>query len=323
MNKFTISIEDKSKRLDNFLTEKLSNLTRSQVAKKIKEGLISVNGVETSVHRWLKVDDVVEILTEPLELSEKAAKKTRKKKEFSEDPLYGTGIWKKIKIIDDTPDYLVIEKPSGLLVHPTLKKEQNTLVDWLVSKYPDIRKIGEDPTRSAIVHRLDKEVSGLMVIPKTQDFFEGVKKQFKLRTIDKKYCALVYGVVKSDVGEISFPIKRSVGKSGVFAALPIGSEDGKSALTKYEVQGRYKNYSLLEVEIMTGRTHQIRVHLLALGHGIVGDPLYKNKGIKEKNKPERIFLHAIELAFNDLSGTRHSYKSELPNQLKDFLKKIK
>lgn len=318
MKKMTIKENDKGKRLDIFLSETMPELTRSQIKKMILEGMISVNKEIPTVHRFLKEKDVIEV--KEGELQSIAPKKKAVKPKLKS---VGTEIFAKIKIIDDTPEYLVIEKPSGLLVHPTDKEETNTLVDWLIEKYPECRKIGEDPARAAIVHRLDKEVSGLMVLPKTQDSFENIKKQFKLRTIDKKYLALVYGKVRNDEGEIKFPIKRSSGKAGMFAALPVGADGGKNALTIYHVKERYKNFTLLEVEIMTGRTHQIRVHLLAMSHGIVGDPLYKNKGTKEKNTPGRIFLHAAELAFTDLNGERHEYQSRLPQSLRDFLTRLK
>lgn len=318
MKKIIIQETDKGKRLDIFLTEIMSELTRSQIKKMILENMVFVNKEVPTVHRFLKEKDVIEIKEDELQTvaSKKIIIKPKLKSTNKE-------IFDKIKIIDDTSEYLVIEKPSGLLVHPTDKEETNTLVDWLIEKYPECRKIGEDPVRAAIVHRLDKEVSGLMVLPKTQDSFENIKKQFKLRTIDKKYLALVYGKVINDEGEIKFPIKRSSGKAGMFAALPIGTEDGKNALTIYHVKEKYKNFTLLEVEIMTGRTHQIRVHLLAMSHGIVGDPLYKNRGMKEKNTPDRIFLHATELSFTDLKGERHEYQSRLPQSLRDFLTKVK
>ena len=318
MKKIITKSGNKGKRLDVFLSETMPELTRSQIKKMILQGMIAVNGEAPSVHRFLKEGEIVEIKEDELQIV--APKKKAIKPKLKS---VGTEIFAKIKIIDDTPEYLVIEKPSGLLVHPTDKEEDNTLVDWLVEKYPECKKIGEDPARAAIVHRLDKEVSGLMVIPKTQDSFENIKRQFKLRTIDKKYLALVYGRVRNDEGEIKFPIKRSSGKAGMFAALPVGAEGGKNALTIYHVKEKYKNFTLLEVEIMTGRTHQIRVHLLAMSHGIVGDSLYRNRGAKEKNTPGRIFLHAAELAFTDLQGERHQYQSRLPQALRDFLTRIK
>lgn len=318
----TTNEESQGKRLDHFLVEELSGFSRSKVQKMIKDGYIAINGKEPTVHQFLKLGDKLEILAEPLELSEKAAKKIKTKQEFKGDQDYSKGIWKKIKIIDDTPDYLVIEKPSGLLVHPTTKEENNTLIDWAQENYPEIAKIGDEPGRAGIVHRLDKEVSGLMVLPKTQDAFEYFKRLFKIRQIEKKYTALVLDRVKSDEGEINFPIARSQTKPGLYAALPLASEEGKPAKTIYSVVEKFVNYTLLEVQILTGRTHQIRVHMLAFGHPIAGDPLYNSKK-KVKEKPERIFLHASHLKFTDPSGEIKEYKSELPGGLKDFLKKLK
>jgi len=317
MNKIIINQEDSDKRLDLFLVEKYPELSRTKIQKLIKGELIKINDKLPTVHQFLKVGDV--IIIESVDIDE--VKKLESKKPKKIMPAFDYA--HKIKIIEDNENYLIIEKPSGLLVHPTEKGETNTLVDWVVAKYPECKKIGEDPARAAIVHRLDKEVSGLMVIPKTQAAFEHFKKLFKLRQVDKKYLALVYGRLKNDTGEINFPIKRSKGKAGLFSALPAGSEDGKKALTIYNVKEKFKNYTLLEVEIMTGRTHQIRVHLLGLGHGIVGDPLYKNRGLKEKINAERIFLHAASLGFKDLSDQRREYESPLPRKLKDILEKVK
>jgi 23S rRNA pseudouridine1911/1915/1917 synthase len=322
MNIFKITTVEKGKRLDKFLMEKLSDFSRTKIQTMIKAGLVAVNQKEATVHQFLKEADQIEILTEPLKLSAKAQKKTREKKEFTEDPLYGKGVWKKIKIIDDTDEYLIIEKPAGLLVHPTVKAETNTLIDWAAEKYPEIAKIGDEPGRAGIVHRLDKEVSGLMVLPKTQTAFEYFKRLFKIRQIEKKYTALVWGKIKADEDEINFSIGRSKNKPGLFAAFPIGSEEGRPAKTIFRVMKRFINYTLLEVEILTGRTHQIRVHLLAYGHPIIGDILYAKKQA-EKSKCPRIFLHASHLSFIDSEGIKKEYNSEVPGGLKDFLKKVK
>lgn len=322
MNKFKISLENKGKRLDHFLVEQTPDLSRSKVQKMIKDGLVAVNGKEATVHRFLKENDRVEVLTEPLKLSAKAAKKIQLPKKFTENPLSGTGMWKKIKVIDENPDYLIIEKPSGLLVHPTEKKETNTLIDWAEKNYPEVAKIGDEPGRAGIVHRLDKEVSGLMIIPRTQDAFEYFKGLFKIRRIEKFYTALVHGKIDRDEGEIDFPIGRSQTKSGLYAALPQNSEEGRPAKTIFRVLKKYLNYTLLQVEILTGRTHQIRVHMLAYGHPVVGDVLYAKKKAEKSNCP-RIFLHASHLAFTDPSGEKKEYNSETPNVLNDFLKKMK
>lgn len=330
-NILQVAEESISDRLDHFLVKQMPDLSRTKIQKMIESGFVLVNDKKPAKHQFLKENDRIEIRNKELEIKEsekKTEKKVKagvKKGDFS--------LWKAVKIIDDTADYLVIEKPSELLVHPTDKGETNTLIDWAIGKYPELKKVGEDPVRAAIVHRLDKEVSGLMVIPKSQEAFEHFKQLFKLRQIEKKYIALVYGEVKSDTGEINFPIGRSKDGEGLFVATPAESASGKPASakatagkpakTKFWVKTRYKNFTLLEVEILTGRTHQIRVHLKALGNPIVGDELYKIRGLRKKLDAGRIFLHAASLNFRDLKGKEKKYESKLPEGLKEILDKIK
>lgn len=312
----TINAESQDERLDHYLVKTLADSSRTKIQKMIKTGQVKVNNETPTVHRFLKAGDKIEIL------ADSSFTPIKPKKEKKATVSGGRELWKIIKIIDDTPDYIVIEKPSGLLVHPTDKKENDTLIDWAAEKYPAIAKIGDEPGRAGIVHRLDKEVSGLMVIPKTQDAFEYFKRLFKIRNIEKKYTTLVYGEVLRNEGEINFPIARNKNKAGLYGSLPIGSTEGKVAKTIYTLDKKFRNYSLLTVQILTGRTHQIRIHMLANGHPIVGDPLYRNRRIKDKATIERIFLHASRLAFEDMKGNKKEYVSQLPPELKDFLKKI-
>jgi 23S rRNA pseudouridine1911/1915/1917 synthase len=303
------------RRLDKFLAQELIDTTRSQIKKTILDGLVLINDKKATVHQFLKVGDAIKI-------SEKSSLPTKKIKKILPSTT-NKKIFEKIKIITDEPDFLIIEKPSGLLVHPTPKVETNTLVDWLLEKYPELRNIGEDPQRPAIVHRLDKDVSGLMLIPKSQKSFDYFKRLFKLRNITKKYTALVYGEIWKDEDEITFPISRSVNKKGLFAAKPkIENAEDKPAHTIFNVIQKFKNYTLLEVQILTGRTHQIRVHLLAYGNPIVGDPIYKNKRAKLA-EAERIFLHASYLSFIDLGGKKWEFKTEIPKPMTEFIKKLK
>jgi len=185
---------------------------------------------------------------------------------------------------------LVINKPAGLAVHGGGNIKEPTLADLLIARYPDIIYVGDDPIRPGLVHRLDKEVSGLMVIAKNNETFEYLKNQFKDRDVNKQYIALVHGKMTTDYGEINFPIKRS--REGYkMAAMPLntvdllsrrkptdrdqGNLDGifkaREAITEYNVIKRFINYTLLQVKIKTGRTHQIRVHSAHIGHVIVGD----------------------------------------------------
>ncbi len=326
LNTTIIPQESQGQRLDKFLTDQMPETSRNQIKKIILDGLILVNNKKASVHQFLKTDDVIKMIkpspTLPFVKGGSKTPTTNPKLPSTTD----TKIFKKIKIIEDNDDFLIIEKPSGLLVHPTTKNETNTLVDWLLEKYPELRNIGEDPQRPAIVHRLDKDVSGLMLIPKTQKSFDYFKQLFKLRNITKKYTTLVYGEVRRDEDEITFPIGRSINKKGLFAAKSktVSSED-KHAHTAFNVIQKFKNYTLLEVQILTGRTHQIRVHLLAYGNPIVGDPLYlaKNRNFKTlSDKADRIFLHASNLSFIGEDGKKWEFESKIPKSMADFLKKL-
>jgi 23S rRNA pseudouridine1911/1915/1917 synthase len=241
------------------------------------------------------------------------------------------------EIISETDDYLVINKPAGLAVHGGGNLTEPTLADWLINYYPKIKKVGDDSVRPGIVHRLDKEVSGLMVIAKNQKSFTALKEQFKSREIVKEYLALVYGQVANDEGLIDFPIKRS--QTGhKMAALPLKAEKlltrrhpqgrdqgningwfkARSAQTEFQILKKFVNYTLLRVKIKTGRTHQIRVHFFAYGHPLVGDNLYVTPKTKIKNKKlnlGRIFLMAEHLSFRDLNGQEQDFKIELPSEL--------
>lgn len=247
----------------------------------------------------------------------------------------------KLDIIKETNDYLVINKPAGLIVHPAPGITDKTLVDFLLEKYPEIEKVGDDPLRPGIMHRLDKDVNGLMVIAKTNESFESLKDQFKNRKIEKEYTTLVFGNIPKESGIIDFVIKRS--SSGHrMAAIPtvkreesnnprergniVAREKAKIAITTFKIVKEFINYTLLKVQIKTGRTHQIRVHMFAYGHPILGDKLYNTKKTKLKNeklKMERIFLVADKLSFIDLEGEKQEFSIELPTDLQEILEKVK
>ena len=304
--KFTYQQTSKE-RLDKYLQTKL-NISRSQIKKIILDGQVKVNQEIPSVYRWLKVDDLIEYKAKEIDLNHPIAKKNNK--------------IIKPRIIKQTEDYLIINKPHGLLVHPTDKKETNTLANWLLEKFPDLIHVGDDPRRPGIVHRLDREVSGLMIIALNQKFFEIIKKQFQERTIIKEYTALAHGNIINNEGEVITPLERD-NESGLMKALPAG--EGLNAHTTYEVIKRYPNYTLIKVQIKTGRMHQIRAHLYSIGHSIVGDKLYQTKDLRKKKKivDLRIFLHASSLKFQDAQGQWQSYQSKLPIELEKFLAELK
>jgi 23S rRNA pseudouridine1911/1915/1917 synthase len=316
MTQYKITPESSGLRLDKFLVAQFPDFSRAHIQKMIKSGQILLNEKPTTAHHFLKEGGVVTINNDLQAKASLPALASKIARPSSRTP--------SPEIITETPDYLIINKPAGLLVHEAPGSEEPTLVDWLLEKYPDLKKIGEDPSRPAIIHRLDKEVSGLMVIPKTQAMFDHLKSQFKTRRIQKEYTALVYGKPEKLEGEIDFNIDRSI-KGHKMVAVPSSSYDesrGRKAITKFEIIQSFAGYTLLKVMPETGRTHQIRVHLNAYGLPIVGDPLYKPKKLKKTISLDRIFLHATSLEFFDLTDKRQKYKSSLPPELEDILKQV-
>ena len=297
---FKVPAEFAGKRLDIFLTSALK-LTRNQVKKMITSGLVEINKKAPSVHHWLKEGERI-IVKEKI-----AAKKV-----FLEEP--------EINIAAETDDYAVILKPVGLLVHPAAGNGAPSLTDALIKRYPSIVSVG-DASRPGLVHRLDKDVGGLLVAAKTQKMYDELQRQFKERLVKKIYTALVEGVVPQPDGVLDFVLARSKTYPGRMAARPKG-QDGRSAETRFTVLQRFPHHTLLELKLVTGRTHQIRAHLKAFGHPIVGDTLY---GLKKKNvkKPigdlGRPFLQATALGFFDLKGQWQEFTSPLEGELQNFL----
>ncbi len=314
-----ITIEQSGKRIDKILAENLPDFSRSQIQKLIKRESIQVNKKPVSAHYKLKEGDAVNI------------KKEKQKKtsiQLVNNKLQATS--RKLQIIADDKEYVIINKPAGLTMHGAPHIQEITLSDLILKKYPKIKKVGEDPSRPGIVHRIDKEVSGLVVIAKTQDSFDNLKKQFKERTVNKQYTALVYGRIEKDEDIINFPISRA-GAGHKMAALPATVKGGaniagRRAITEFVKTKEFINYTLVEVSIKTGRTHQIRVHMAAYGHPIVGDNLYNTKKTREQNKKiglDRVFLFANKLSFNDLAGEKQEFKINMPEELEKFLEKVK
>ncbi|MBI4653206.1 RluA family pseudouridine synthase [Candidatus Kuenenbacteria bacterium] len=223
-----------------------------------------------------------------------------------------------LDIIYENKDFLIINKPAGLIIHPTTFKEKNSLVNFLIEYCPQIKNVGDDKElRPGIVHRLDKDVSGLMVIAKTQETFNHLKKQFQERKVKKEYYALVYGEVKEKKGIIDLAIGFSKRKSKIKMTV-FSQNKSKTAITEYEVLKRFLNFTLLKVKIKTGRTHQIRAHLNFIGHPILGDKIYRNKGLERKiknKKLDRIFLHSFKLGFYDLENRWVEFEIAIPEDM--------
>jgi len=302
--------EEQPKRLDVFLAKQLDD-TRSQIKKNIQSGNVLINKKPAKPHTKLKQGDAIKIIKQKAEtISTKTS--TTETTQAAPEP----------KIMAETDDYIILEKPAGLLVHATLKNETNTLANWLAKKYPELEKIADPESlkrdeqifRPGIVHRLDKDVSGVMLIARNQNAFEYFKKLFQKRDIKKEYLALVHDHLPQTSGIIDFEISRS--SSGEkMASHPHGSGKGKPALTEYEVLKKFLKFDLVKINIKTGRTNQIRVHLFALGNPIAGDRRYTNKKFKERKQKtpfSRLFLHANTLEFTDRQGELQTYESPLP-----------
>jgi len=211
---------------------------------------------------------------------------------------------------------LVIDKKPGMVVHPAPGNLSGTLVNALLFHEPGIKNAGENPLRSGIVHRLDKDTSGLMVVAKTKHALQFLQKEFKFRRVEKKYLALVFGNSLDDHGEINLPVGRHPVKRKI---MSINHENGKPARTIWTVKKKFSTASLVEAVLKTGRTHQIRVHFYAIDHPLVGDPVYQPRRYRrQENVAKRQMLHSWQLAFrHPYSGQRVFFEAGLPE---DFLK---
>lgn len=302
-SKFLIDSATDGLRLDIFLT-KTTGLSRSQIQKLIKNEQCTVNNkICTSPHLKLKTNDII-VLKEQLE------------KVIT--PI-STSLKEEPEILLSTDDYLVINKPSGLMVHPAKNNPQITLVDWLLKKYPQVKKVGENAERPGIIHRLDRDVSGAMLIALNQKTYTYFKKQFQNHLIKKTYIALVHGKISAPEMIIDFPLIRSR-RAGRIVAQPKETSEGRQAQTLLTLGKQYQQTALVFCQPITGRTHQIRVHCKAVGHPIVGDPIY---GLKKSSlKPGRIFLHSTKLEFIDHNNNSLVIDCQLPNILSEFLQTI-
>jgi len=287
-------------RLDAFLVRKIKELSRSQLQKAIEQEKVRVNHIIRRSSYRLREGDRVEI---EFELQEP------EKIEREDLPL---------EVIRQDKHLLVIDKPSGMVVHPGAGNRRGTLVNALLFHFPRLKGIGPEE-RAGIVHRLDKETSGVMVVAKTLRAYQGLQQQFKKRQVKKVYLGLIWGRMPENEGLIQWALGRHV-KHG--ERISVKTKKPRSAETRYSVQEEIGNFTLLKISPVTGRTHQIRVHLAASGHPVVGDVRYGRK--KSKPKCPRLFLHASRLSFlHPEKGERIEFTSPMPEDLKEFLETVK
>ncbi len=283
-------------RLDKYVADKIPGLSRSQAQKLIDEGLILVNGNPSKSSLKLANGDKIHITIPSPPSSELKPEAI---------PL---------KIVYEDADLIVIDKPAGLTTHPAPGHPEHTLVNALLAHFPALAKMGNTP-RPGIVHRLDKDTSGLMIVAKNEAARLNLMQQFSTHSVLKVYLALVKGKVTPPAGIIETDIGRDSGDRKKMAVV----QEGREAKTEFHTVKNYDGYTLLEVKLHTGRTHQIRVHLEAIGFPVVGDATY---GVKVPFL-SRQFLHAHKLGFNlPSTGEFVEFKSELPDDLKEVLIKI-
>lgn len=233
------------------------------------------------------------------------------------------------QIVYQDNDIIVINKPSGLITHQkNIEDKQPSVVGWVIEKYPELKDIGEpfiasgaEVPRAGIVHRLDKDTSGLLLVAKTNEAFSYFKDLFQTRKIKKHYLALVHGKLKESKGTISSPL----GRIGLKRTTQITGKkliDQKEAETEYQTIKNFKNYTLLELSPKTGRTHQLRVHLNSIGHPIVGDQIYGFKKLPDPPYLNRLFLHAYKLEFTTPDGKSLTIEADQPDDLQSVLNKL-
>ena len=297
---FIVSNEDNKKRLDIFLTENLEDVTRSYIKILLENGNILVNEkVPSKSGQVLKENDIIRVTLPEIESSEIVAENI---------PL---------KIVYEDNDIIIVDKEKGMVVHPANGNYTGTLVNALMYHCKDNLSSINGVIRPGIVHRIDKDTSGILVIAKNDNAHKKLSEQFKVHSIKRKYIALVKGIVKEDEFTINLPIGRS---SKDRKKMAVTTKNSRNAITNIKVLKRYynSNLSLVEATLETGRTHQIRVHMAYKGYPLLGDEVYGKKD--SKFKIEGQMLHAKLLGFtHPTTGKYMEFESELPEDFKKLI----
>jgi len=290
----TVSDLSTSTRLDLFLSKKYNQYSRSQWSEHISAGKIKVNGKVVKPSARINNNDMI---TGDLPITANSNKLTSP--EVTPEIIY------------KDKDVIVINKPAGLLSHALSNKNADSVAGAFNSEVDD-----DDPLRSGIVHRLDKQTSGIMILARNATAKKFLQEQFKARKVKKTYIALVHGHLQNDAARLELPITRSSNNPQKM----IISKQGKPAISEYHTIKKYKDYTLISIKIMTGRTHQIRVQMAYIGNPVAGDMLYSNK--KSLIDIIRQFLHSSELTIELPSGTIKTFRAPLPDDLEDILKEL-
>ena len=293
--------ENQQMRLDKYLAEQFPEQTRSYLQKLIKEGQVLVNGKTVkSGYQLSKGDEVSVTIPEPKELDVEPQKID-------------------LDIVYEDEDVILINKPKGMVVHPAPGHTTDTLVNGLLYHCKDNLSGINGVARPGIVHRIDRDTTGILIVCKNDMSHNSIAAQLKEHSINRRYRALVHGNLKEDTGTVEGPIGRHPVDRKKMA---INERNGKPAVTHYTVLERFGNYTLIECKLETGRTHQIRVHMTSIGHPLVGDEVYGPA--KSPFKLQGQCLHAMVLGFvHPRTGEYMEFSADLPEYFKDLLKKLR
>jgi 23S rRNA pseudouridine1911/1915/1917 synthase len=291
---------EETPRLDKFLTDALVGFSRVHTQGFIDDGKVTVNGhVKTKAALRINSGDVIQVEV-PDEVSEELL-----------------GEAQPLDILYENESVLVVNKPAGMVVHPGAGNLTGTLVNAVLSHYPALKDVGEHG-RPGVVHRLDKETSGVIILAKTKAAYHHLVRQFKSRRTEKTYLALVDGVPPTPTGRIDANVHRDERYRQKMAVAYEGK--GRRAVSEYSTVKNFNNHTLLEVKPLTGRTHQIRVHLAYLGTPVAGDQIYGHR--KSSITGGRFFLHAEKLKIELPGGEIREFIAPLPNELKEILTQL-
>ena len=304
MSAINIQVPENTDRLDRYLSQELSDLSRARIQQLIQQGCVQINDtVCTSKKINLKTGDRITLeipAIQPLAL-------------IAEDiPL---------DILYEDDELIILNKPAGLVVHPAPGHPDGTLVNALLAHCPNLPGIG-GVQRPGIVHRLDKDTTGAIVIAKTDRAYQHLQAQIQAKTARREYLGLIYGVPKMETGSINLPIGRNPQDRKKMDIVSV-EEGGRAAITHWQVKERFGNYTLMHFQLETGRTHQIRVHSAKIGHPIVGDPIYSSAHSVGVNLPGQA-LHAWKLQLqHPVSGDLVEVTAPLPRSLTTLLEVLR
>ena len=291
-------------RLDRWLTDRLPELSRARLQALIEAGHVRVDGKTPKAAHRLRAGETVEVEIPPPAPEELVPEPSA------------------LQILYEDEHVLVLDKPAGLVVHPGAGHARGTLAAALLAHAPGIAGVG-GPRRPGIVHRLDKNTSGLLVVAKTKTAYDALVAELGRRDVTRRYLAIVHGRVSAAAGVVDKPIGRHPHDRVKMAVRPAGQ--GKRAVTRYRVLERLAGFTLLEASLETGRTHQIRVHMASLGHPVVGDDVYGGRRRAPLPVPmDGYALHAAALAFtHPVTGRRMEFASPLPARMERFLSHLR